>query len=79
MTPFEIGIALHYHTRCCDAEEIKVPIGPATIKMFMDEGLLVRHFDADDTQQYHPTEKLHAYVEALEKIPLPVQKWVISE
>jgi hypothetical protein len=76
MTPFEIGIALHYYSRTVDCDEALVPIGPSTMKWFVDNGLLTEHF-GDRVQHYHPTEKLRTYCDALQKIPLPVQVWVL--
>jgi len=74
MSPFEIEIAMHYYCRCGDSPDIKVPIGPQTIKEMVDQGLLT--FDPSGAgQQYFPTEKLRVYCEALQAIPLPKRVW----
>lgn len=82
MTPYEIGILLHYYARCDDAPEINAPIGPETVKEFVDKGLL-QYIPERDQAAHNPvklrlTERGYVYVKfGLCKVPLPVQEWRI--
>lgn len=80
MTPFEIDILLHYATRRGDHPAIHnpPPIWRDTIAKFINEGLLAHNqsgIGSDVT--YIATERLLVYAEALQSVPLPVQKWVM--
>jgi len=78
MTPYEINVALHYHSHVDDFSHQGAPIWDETAKWFLDNGLLVMRFHEDPAYPriYDPTPKLHAYVEMLCETPLPVQKWI---
>lgn len=85
MSPFEIGVILHYHCRVGDHEIVTrpPPIGPSTLDWFLKEELL-RPTRDDEQHIDHPavfsiTPRGRAYVEALQALPLPVQVWVIPE
>ncbi len=79
MSPLEIQIALHYHCTREDYRELTPPAQQSIIKKFMAQGFLTKlpdgidHFD----MTYFPTDKLHAYCEALCKVPEPKQVWII--
>lgn len=76
MTPFEIGILLHYATTPGDHPLMSdpPPIWRETINRFIADGLLAR--DESGAAAYAATDKLRAYTDALQRVPLPVQVWV---
>ena len=76
MTPFEIDILLHYATCMCDHRLMcnPPPIWRETMSWFIAQGLLVESDSCDVA--YIKTDRLVAYAEALQLVPLPVQKWV---
>ena len=77
MTPYEISILLHYHTRRGDPEDISTPIGPMTTDYFVTFGLLERRV-GDARQRFKITEKGNFYVtDGLGKVPLPEHVWRI--
>ncbi len=78
MTPLEIDILLHYHTRGIDYPDLSPPAQQSTIVGFLTDGYL-EHGDnmPEDNMKYHPTDKLHFYVDAICSVPEPVQIWVI--
>ena len=80
MTPYEIDILLHYYSRAEDHEDIhrKPPIWQPTLRRFLDDELLQPTANGADVI-YAISERGTAYVEALQRIPLPVQIWVIPE
>lgn len=75
MTPYEIEIALKYYYSP-ESEIRDAPIRDETLRAFEAHGLLERA-GSDAATYYVGTEKLRAYCEALQFVPLPVQKWVI--
>ena len=77
MTPFEIGILLHYATCSQDHELMRdpPPIWRETMRGFIAQGMLVESSGGDVV--YLKTDRLDAYAEALQLVPLPVQKWVM--
>lgn len=78
MTPYELGVLLHYYAHADDHPDLKrqPPIWEITITKFLAQALLVPHFSPDEPD-YRITERGSVYVGALEKVPLPVQVWVI--
>lgn len=42
MSPYEIGIMLHYYASACDYPDMKAPIWHETVTRFVDNGLLKR-------------------------------------
>ena len=74
MTPYEIDILLHYATCALDYPERWAPIYESTISSFLTEGLL--EVGKGGTATYVPTQRLLAYRDALESVPLPEQTWV---
>ena len=83
MTPFEIRILLHYYVSPDEPEERDAPIFVETIRRFLVEGLIEQHPDCDETcsrcRKYQTTARGDAYCEALKRVPLPVQAWLIPE
>lgn len=73
MTPYELGIALHYHTSGVDYPWLGAPIAHQTKEWFVDNELLFHSPATGST--YYPTEKLHAFCRMLCAVPLPVQCW----
>lgn len=80
MTPYEIDVLLHYHTRSTDHPDYvrNPPVWRPTIQRFVEDGLL-SDIPIDD-QCYRITDKGRFYVEeGLCKVPLPEQAWRIPE
>lgn len=79
MTPFEIDILLHYATTRGDHPLIDnpPPIWGRTITEFLEMGLLAT--GTDGVTAYVATDRLRAYAEALQRVPLPVQSWVMPD
>lgn len=81
MTPYEIGILLHYYaSNSTDAPELKrgAPILAETIETFIARNLLERTDRADlCLPAYRLTERGRIYVEALQRVPLPERGWVV--
>lgn len=75
MTPYEISIALHYHSRTDDFDHNHGMIWEPTVKWFLEQGLLEPE-PPEATRRFKPTQKLHAFVEMLCETPLPIQKWI---
>ena len=85
-TPLEIDIAYWYYARRGDYgdrigdENLTAPAVQAALICFVEAGLLKRHEpNADVPQRYISTEALCVYVEALCRVPWPVQRWVIPD
>lgn len=80
MTPLEIEILLHYATRATDYRngDFSAPAVRDAVERFVGAGLLVER-DPGQTPLYWMLERGHAYVDALCKLPLPVQVWVIPK
>ena len=78
MTPYEIDILLHYYARCEDHGDVerKPPIWPSTLLYFLEQELLATA-NAEAQAHYAITDRGRAYVEALQRVPLPVQVWVM--
>lgn len=77
MTPLEIDLCLHYHTRCDDSPwlDLNAPIKKAVMSDLINAGLLVENIDSSK-RRYDPTEKLQAFVHMLCATPLPEHRWV---
>ena len=79
MTPYEIGIMLHYHCSPDDYHDMTAPIFRGTMDRFIADGLIE---PATPASPYNVTYKITAkgryYVsEGLCKVPLPVNTWRI--
>jgi hypothetical protein len=48
-----------------------------TIKRFIDRGLLIQHKEPQSIEGNH--EALRVYMDALDAVPLPIQRWTIPE
>ena len=77
MTPFEIDILLHYATKGDDHPLMfnPPPIWRETIARFLADGLL--KVGAGLSVAYVATDRLIVYANALQKVPLPIQVWVM--
>ena len=77
MVPYELDVAVWYYCRAEDhpSMERDAPMWRQTVERFLAEGLLVTPGSHD--MVYGPTDRLRAFVEALEQTPLPVQKWIM--
>lgn len=81
MTPLEIDILLHYHAHTDEYPDRSSPAQREAFCKFVRDGFLTM----DDNNlpgnylmaTYSPTEKLHVYIDALCRVPSPVQTWVI--
>jgi len=78
MTPFEIDILLHYATTRGGHRLMfnPPPIWRETIDRFLELGLLQPASGVAGDACYAKTDRLDAYAEALQRVPLPVQQWV---
>jgi len=81
MSPLKIKIALHYFWSPRDYPDQTSQADIEALAYFVNDGLLTtNNLDMDNGEssvEYEATTKLKAYVEALMKVPLPVEKWVI--
>lgn len=77
MTPLEISMALHYYTTLNDYPNIDSMSQRSAIKRFIDIGFLVEH-DGED-RRYQSTDKLKAYCEELQKVPVPTVQYIFNE
>ena len=79
MTPLLIEMILHYHTTPGDYRDgdFSAPAVRAAIDWMRDEVQLIEH--KPGKPGYVATDRLHAYVEKLCTIDLPVLKWVYPE
>lgn len=76
MTVYEMGILMHYYAQVGDPEAIHAPIGPDTCKRLMCADLLIQR--EGGPPYYRITQRGNAYVEALQRVPLPTQRWVVE-
>jgi hypothetical protein len=84
MTPFELGIMLHYYAQVGDPEAMRrqPPILGDTLACLEHEQLL--RPTADETEAgaegatYVITERGRAYVDALLSVPLPTRTWRVQ-
>ena len=79
MTPYEIGILLHYYVSPVDPDDEKYArneLWSNTIEWMMD-GVVLLDFDkSENNRTYCLTERGRVYVEqGLMQVPLPVQSW----
>jgi hypothetical protein len=72
-SPYELEIILWYHSRASDWQYMDAPIWRETINKLIKFDLISQ----SSVTTYCATEKLHAYVDGLCNLPLPVQKWII--
>ena len=81
MSPLKIKIALHYFWSPQDYPDRTSQADIDAFADFMNEGLLTKRCESQvmqaGTSEYQATEKLKAYCNALTRVPLPVEKWVI--
>ena len=77
MTPFEIDVLLHYYMRPIADHAVMAYDKSWARDRFLAEGLLERAKYTYTT--YQLTERGIAYCEALQRVPLPIQKWVQPE
>lgn len=81
VTPLIIGMALHYHCRSqdygdrCGDNNYGARAVQDAFDWFVSEGLLERR--ELDEPRYIATEKLHLWVDAICKTPMPIQRWTI--
>lgn len=80
MTPFELEILLHYycHVDDCNAYLRNPPIWPETRDRFIADGLLglVPTGEVSDAV-YRIMPRGRAFVDALQRVPLPQQTWTV--
>lgn len=78
MTPLGIEILMHYQTRASDYRDgdFSAPAVREAMDYFVSAGLLR---EVMSTHRYEATEGCRVFVEALCRVPVPVQKWVIPD
>ncbi len=80
MSPLELGICLHYHSRVGDDPWIGSgsPIVDQTMAGLVSDGLLTKVLNGglNGLCHFQPTDKLHMFVAMLKATPLPQQRWV---
>jgi hypothetical protein len=81
MTPYEIGVMLHYYVSATDHEDAErnPPIWRPTIQRFLDDGLL-KFVAPDERDQRYPTtyaitDRGRVYCYSLQLVELPVAVW----
>lgn len=76
MTPLELEILLHYHSRADDYRggDFSAPAVVDAIRWFVAKRLLI--ISPVDGIRYARTARGVAHVEALRALPLPVETWV---
>ncbi len=81
MTPFEIGIAIHYFGCVKDYRDgdFSAPLLPPTLDWFVEQGLLEEQLQTEGQPRYKRTDRLGAFVAALCEMPLPVQVWTVPD
>ena len=82
MTPYDIGVLLHYHCTMHDHPDLErnPPIWRPSIQWFLEERLLESTVGGADDAAYRITERGRFYVDnGLCEVPLPVQEWRIPE
>lgn len=77
MSPFEIGIILHYYVRGDDHP--RLPDIQQTISEMVGNGLLEDETPSVNGPKYRLTEKGDVYAVALTRVPMPEQRWVMPE
>lgn len=77
MSPLEIKIMLHYYTIPTDIENVDSDAQGRAIDRLLKAELLTVHHEAPPRWRITPRGK--AYVEALCRVPWPIQKWVMPE
>jgi hypothetical protein len=75
MSPLHIQLAIHYLTLNTpyaehEPEHANSPAVREFTQQLIDAGLL--------TENYKATKGLSVYVDALCKVPLPIQRWIMS-
>lgn len=81
MTPYEIDVLLWYYARCEDHPDMvrNPPVWRPTIDGFKADNLLTSGEELCTRGTcYSLTERGTAYVEALQRVPLPTSRWVIE-
>lgn len=87
MTPFELGILLHYYTTpvAHEQEDSPAPIWEPTIQAFISEKIIeptpiAPPPDIDyKPSAYRLTQRGKAYIKYVLAVPLPMMKWVLPE
>lgn len=78
MTPLEIEILLHYHTRGVDYPTFDPPSQSNALDYFLSNEYL-RDAGPAAHVRYRPTDKLHAFCSALCNVPEPVKVWEVGD
>jgi hypothetical protein len=79
MTPFQIGILLHYFCRPTDPEEqMRAPIWRETVNEFLNWDLLRINADSRRESTYAITPRGECYCRALQAMPLPMPRWGVT-
>lgn len=81
MTPYEVGILLHYYSRVRDPDDyfpMSAPLWRPTIDRLIDLGLLEEETAEGRMRLWRLTDKGDCYVtQGVCSVPLPTPKWHI--
>ena len=79
MSPYEIGVMLHYYVAPIDHPDCskRPPVWQKTLDKFVAIGMLKCNVDSKRDSCYCITEKGTAYVQYLMKVELPICKWIV--
>lgn len=80
MSPYELDILLWYYARCGEHPDAvrQPPIYEPTMAQFLALDLLRRQDADDDGATYAITPRGRVYVEAIQRVPLPEQRWFVE-
>lgn len=78
MSPYEIGILIWYYAHVDDHPDIerRPPVWEPTLDQFLRWNLLRPSFETE--RHYMLSDRGRAYVEALQRVPLPTSIWVVE-
>jgi hypothetical protein len=78
MSPYALDVILWYYCRCEDHPDYtrQPPVWSDVIDMFIQNNMLT---GGSDEMTYQITDRGKAFCEALQRVPLPVQIWVIPQ
>jgi hypothetical protein len=76
LTPLHVEIMLWYNSRAEDMENLRAPAVNEYLRYLMAEGMITAE-NAISTRSYKLTEKGQVWLEAVLRLPFPVQRWEI--
>jgi len=81
MSPLGIEILLHYHCRVDDfrSGDFSAPAVRDLIDAFTSEGMLIPNATPGYHRTYQLSERGETYVNALCRVPYPINKWCMPD